>query len=129
LRLVARYADMSNFPKHTPSEQIPRKLAVLRQYCDEIGRDPATIVKTRKRTMVIAPSKREARRKGARQREVWGESKKRYRDMAVEGDTDQIADQVATDLAAGFDGIIFNITDDWDLDVVRLAGKALSSFN
>lgn len=38
LRLVARYADACNFDKLTPSE-IEGKLTVLRQHCEEEGRD------------------------------------------------------------------------------------------
>jgi F420-dependent oxidoreductase-like protein len=43
LRLVARYADACNL---FPGPQLPHKLEVLRRYCDEEGRDYATIEKT-----------------------------------------------------------------------------------
>jgi len=45
LRVVARYADWWNADYYTP-EEYGRKLGILRQYCDEIGRDPATIKPT-----------------------------------------------------------------------------------
>jgi F420-dependent oxidoreductase-like protein len=38
LRLVARYADACNFLNLTPAE-VEHKLNVLRQHCDEVGRD------------------------------------------------------------------------------------------
>lgn len=48
LRIVAKYADISNwFPG---LEDTKRKLGVLERYCEEEGRDPATILKT-----VMAP--------------------------------------------------------------------------
>jgi F420-dependent oxidoreductase-like protein len=43
LRLVARYADACNL---FPSPEMPRKLEVLRQRCDEEGRDYNFILKT-----------------------------------------------------------------------------------
>lgn len=43
LRLVARYADACSF---YPTPDLPHKIEVLRQRCDEEGRDYATIEKT-----------------------------------------------------------------------------------
>ena len=43
LRLVARYADACNF---FPTPEMPRKLEVLRQRCEEEGRDYNSILKT-----------------------------------------------------------------------------------
>jgi alkanesulfonate monooxygenase SsuD/methylene tetrahydromethanopterin reductase-like flavin-dependent oxidoreductase (luciferase family) len=45
LRVVAEHADWWNADYYTP-EDYARKLAVLRGYCAELGRDPATIVPT-----------------------------------------------------------------------------------
>jgi probable F420-dependent oxidoreductase len=44
LRLVARYADMSNTPGIP--EVVRRKNAVIDEYCEQIGRDPAEIERT-----------------------------------------------------------------------------------
>jgi probable F420-dependent oxidoreductase len=44
LRLVARYADMSNTPG--PPDAVRHKNAVIDGYCEEIGRDPAEIERT-----------------------------------------------------------------------------------
>ncbi|WP_405497581.1 LLM class F420-dependent oxidoreductase [Nocardia sp. NBC_00511] len=49
LRLVARYADACNLfdlPGAGFGDNLTRKLEVLRQHCEEIGRDPAEIEKT-----------------------------------------------------------------------------------
>ena len=43
LRLVARYADACNL---FASPEMPRKLEVLRQRCEEVGRDYDSILKT-----------------------------------------------------------------------------------
>lgn len=125
LRLVARYADISNFPKHTRRDLIPHKFDVLRRYCDEEGRSFDAILKTRKRTLVIAPTRRGVRREGNRLRKAWNEPSARYRGMVTEGTPRQIVRQVEADLADGFDGVIFNITNDYDVDSVRLAGETL----
>lgn len=45
LRLVARYADVSNLIA-TDRGQVAHKLDVLRRHCDELGRDPDEIAKT-----------------------------------------------------------------------------------
>jgi alkanesulfonate monooxygenase SsuD/methylene tetrahydromethanopterin reductase-like flavin-dependent oxidoreductase (luciferase family) len=45
LRVVARHADWWNADYYTPAEY-GRKLGILRQYCTEIERDPASIVPT-----------------------------------------------------------------------------------
>jgi F420-dependent oxidoreductase-like protein len=42
LRVVARYADVWNFVGG-PVEQFQHKVAILRQHCAEVGRDPAEI--------------------------------------------------------------------------------------
>jgi alkanesulfonate monooxygenase len=43
LRMVAQYADACNL---FDSPDLPRKLDILRQHCDDLGRDYATIAKT-----------------------------------------------------------------------------------
>lgn len=45
LRLAAQYADWWNVDYQTP-EAFARKLGILHQHCEKIGRDPATIVPT-----------------------------------------------------------------------------------
>ena len=42
LAIVARYADWWNFNSCT-AEEYARKLSILRQHCEEVGRDPANI--------------------------------------------------------------------------------------
>lgn len=54
LPLVARYADVCNVPTYALG-QLERKLSVLRSICDDIGRDPATIVLSVEAVMALAP--------------------------------------------------------------------------
>jgi len=54
LPLVARYADIWNVPTYALGE-LERKTAVLRTICEDIGRDPDTIVLSVEAVMALAP--------------------------------------------------------------------------
>jgi alkanesulfonate monooxygenase SsuD/methylene tetrahydromethanopterin reductase-like flavin-dependent oxidoreductase (luciferase family) len=54
LPLVARYADVWNVPTYALGD-LERKVSVLRACCDDIGRDPATIVMSVEAVMALAP--------------------------------------------------------------------------
>jgi alkanesulfonate monooxygenase SsuD/methylene tetrahydromethanopterin reductase-like flavin-dependent oxidoreductase (luciferase family) len=52
--LVARYADVWNVPTYALGE-LEHKVAVLRSICEDIGRDPETIVLSVEAVMALAP--------------------------------------------------------------------------
>jgi alkanesulfonate monooxygenase SsuD/methylene tetrahydromethanopterin reductase-like flavin-dependent oxidoreductase (luciferase family) len=54
LPLVARYADVWNVPTYALG-QLDHKLSVLRSICDEVGRDPSSIVLSIEAVMALAP--------------------------------------------------------------------------
>ncbi len=54
LPLVARYADVWNVPTYALGE-IGHKLSALRSICEDIGRDPETIVLSIEAVMALAP--------------------------------------------------------------------------
>lgn len=54
LPLVARYADVWNVPTYALGE-LEHKMAVLRDLCADIGRDPATIVMSVEAVLALAP--------------------------------------------------------------------------
>jgi alkanesulfonate monooxygenase SsuD/methylene tetrahydromethanopterin reductase-like flavin-dependent oxidoreductase (luciferase family) len=54
LPLVARYADVWNVPTYALGG-LEHKISVLRSICDDIGRDPATIVLSIEAVMALAP--------------------------------------------------------------------------
>lgn len=54
LRLVAQYADACNLFSHIGTDQLQHKLNVLRQHCDDVGRDYAEIEKTTLGTVHLA---------------------------------------------------------------------------
>lgn len=55
LPLVARYADVWNVPTYGLGE-MEHKLAVLRSLCEQIGRDPSTIVMSVEAVLALAPT-------------------------------------------------------------------------
>jgi alkanesulfonate monooxygenase SsuD/methylene tetrahydromethanopterin reductase-like flavin-dependent oxidoreductase (luciferase family) len=61
LRAVAEYADWWNTLMR-PVPVLRHKLAVLEQYCRDVGRDPTSIRKTLSRTVYLARSRAEAER-------------------------------------------------------------------
>jgi alkanesulfonate monooxygenase SsuD/methylene tetrahydromethanopterin reductase-like flavin-dependent oxidoreductase (luciferase family) len=54
LPLVARYADVWNVPTYALGE-LEHKTAVLRSICEDVGRDPSTIVLSIEAVMALAP--------------------------------------------------------------------------
>ena len=59
LRLVARHADMSHW--FGPLADIKRKNEILDRYCDEEGRDPATIIRTMGAPVVLVENEGQAK--------------------------------------------------------------------
>jgi F420-dependent oxidoreductase-like protein len=125
LRLVAQYGDACNF--FGDLAEIRHKIQVLERHCEEVGRDPAEITKTRLGGLVIAPTAADCEAKGAAERERRNMPKDRFDGYFVAGEPDAVAEQVHSYLEAGLDGLIFNIPDVYDLDTVQLAGETLAS--
>jgi F420-dependent oxidoreductase-like protein len=125
LALVARYADACNL--FGDPATIRHKLDVLERHCDSVGRDPATITKTRLGGLVIAETAAVAEQKGRAMARARGMDEERYRSYVVAGDGDEVCEQVGAYLDAGLDGLIFNMPDAQDLEPVRLAGQTLTA--
>jgi alkanesulfonate monooxygenase SsuD/methylene tetrahydromethanopterin reductase-like flavin-dependent oxidoreductase (luciferase family) len=125
LRLVARYADACNLFGDLATTR--HKLEVLDRHCEDVGRDPAEIARTRLGTLVIAETAAEAERKARALVEARGVDPARYREFVMAGDPAGVGEQVAAYLDAGLDGMVFNMPDAQDLEPVRLAGATLSA--
>jgi F420-dependent oxidoreductase-like protein len=123
LALVAKYADACNLFGDLAT--IRHKLEVLERHCETIGRDPATITKTRLGSLVIGDTAEQAEARAQELVKARGMGEERFRAMTTVGDPDAVAEEVATYLDAGLDGLIFNMYDAQDLDPVRLAGETL----
>ena len=62
LRVVAEHADIWNCPNNV-ADQLEHKLAVLRQHCDDIGRDPDTIEVSEQCIVVLGRTEKDLRSK------------------------------------------------------------------
>ena len=124
LRLVATYADACNLFGDVAT--IRHKLEVLQRHCEEVGRDPSEITKTRLGALVIAGTQAEAQRKAEAQWKRRGVIEA-WRSSYIVGDPDGVAEQAKAYFEAGLDGLLFNMPDAYDLETVALAGKTLTS--
>ncbi|MEU8607929.1 LLM class F420-dependent oxidoreductase [Actinoplanes sp. NPDC048791] len=100
-RLAARFADHMNIICDV--EDLPRKVTVLRQRCEEIGRDPATLATSYLCMGMVGETEQEVKELG----ETVPEDR---RNRAFLGTPEQVADQLREKvLGAGIDGITINL--------------------
>jgi F420-dependent oxidoreductase-like protein len=122
LRLVAKYADGSNVMGS--ADQCRHLMEVLERHCEDVGRDPSEITRTRLATIVIAPTHEEALRK-LEEAKANGLSERRLAQV-VAGGPDEIAEQLRTFMDAGIEGFTVSLLDVHDLDSVALAGRTIA---
>jgi F420-dependent oxidoreductase-like protein len=122
LRMVAQYADGCNL--FGDLERVRHLLGVLERHCEDVGRDPAEITKTRMATVIIAPTHEAAQRRvEAAQAAGMGD---RLAATGITGDPGEVAEQAQRFLDAGLDGLTFTMPEVHDLEQVALAGETLS---
>jgi F420-dependent oxidoreductase-like protein len=124
LKLVAKYADMSNF--FGDPATIRHKLDVLEKHCQDVGRDPNTIVKTRLGSLLIRQTDAEAERLFEQLLTRRGVNKDWARAGFIVGGPDTVAEKAQELLDAGLDGLIFNMPHLEDPGAIQLAGETLS---
>jgi F420-dependent oxidoreductase-like protein len=123
LRLVAQYADGCNV--FGDSERIRHLMDVLDAHCEDVGRDPADITRTRLGTLAIAETHEEAERRLASWPDRANMDPERLKLVLTLGDPDEVAEQVHALLDAGIEGFVFHLPNPQDLDTVALAGETL----
>jgi F420-dependent oxidoreductase-like protein len=124
LRLVAQYADGCNV--FGDPERIRHLMGVLDAHCEDVGRDPAEITRTKLGTLVIADTHEEAERLLASWPERANLDPDRLRSVLTLGTPDEVGEQVQALHEAGLDGIVFNMRNPHDTDAVALAGETLT---
>ncbi|HEX6444990.1 MAG TPA: LLM class F420-dependent oxidoreductase [Streptosporangiales bacterium] len=126
LKLVAKYGDACNVGGGDP-DAIRQKLAVLREHCDNEGRDYDSIIKST--SFNVFPVAKGDDRDAASERAKGVLEKGRYPGLLV-GSPEEIAEQVQKAIDAGADYVIFYVPGvAYDENLVPLAGeiaKALS---
>jgi F420-dependent oxidoreductase-like protein len=119
LRLVAQRADGCNV--FGDAERARHLMGVLDRHCDDVGRDPSEITRTKIGTIFIAPTHEHAQRKF----DAAGMSAERARMVALIGDPDGIGEQAQALMDAGIEGLTLTIPDVHDLETVALVGRTL----
>lgn len=134
LRLMAEHAEMANFTSG-PSE-LPRKVEVLLQHCQDVGRDPAEITKTSLSSFALAPTMEEAEAKrnrfladrGLDWETLDDATRAMVGDRIVVGDADECGAKLEALLDVGLDGFTVNLPGDADdLDAIAAAGELIAS--
>ncbi len=121
LRFVAKFGDGSNL--FGDLARVKHLLGVLEGHCEDVGRDPAEITKTRMGTVFIAPTHEAAE---AKFEAIAGDSAD-ARARAFVGDPGEVAEQVQAYLDAGLDGVTITLPDVHDIETVKLAGETLGA--
>ena len=124
LRFVAKYADGSNL--FGDVERVKHLLGVLEGHCEDVGRDPAEITKTRMGTVYIARTHEEAHAKAERAVARAADPDRAWAQAFV-GDPGEVAEQVQAYIDAGMDGVTVSLPDVYDLESVALAGETLGA--
>ncbi len=100
LRIAAKHADLTHwFP--LGFEVLRHKTDLLERYCEEIGRDPATIERTMATPVIVAASDAEAKA-------FLDRMPPERRPYVKVGTPEQMADELRPYLDAGFTGFTFN---------------------
>ena len=135
LRLVARYADESNWT--CPPEEFPRKLEALEKHCAAVGRKRSEVNVTWLGSLLVAPTMEAAeklRDEYLRARGMdWGALppavRERIAAVMVLGDPDTVGEFVQKRIVGqGLDGIIVNLpANGHEPEAVRLAARTLKA--
>ena len=111
LRMVAQYADESNLT--SSPDELPRKLEVLAEHCEAVGRDRSEITMSQHCNVVIAPTHEQAFEEFADALAVRGMDLRGgdegLRDMilgmVILGDPDEVGERLTAIMAKGAQGL------------------------
>ena len=126
LRMVAQYADESNLSSG-PIEEIPRKLEVLAEHCERLGRDRAEIKVTKLQMVLVAPTMEEAEADVAEMAAAKGwndEIIDMIKLVLIYGDRDTVGEKLQACMDTGVDGMTINLPGNGHkLDRIGLLGE------
>jgi len=126
LRMVAQYADESNLVRVTAAD-VPRKLEVLAEHCEAVGRDRSEIDVTALQMVIVAPTMEEAEADVAELAAVKGwdeEIASMVKSMLIFGDADTVGEHLQGVMDAGLDGLTVDLpVNGHNLDRIALLGE------
>jgi len=121
LKLVAQYADACNI-QHVDNEEVMRKFSIIKQHCDDVGRDYNTIKRTVLFNCAIAETDQEAMAKtGPFLRNIPIEH---MRERALVGTPDAIRKRVQELEQTGAQELIIFLQDSAQLESLRMFAHA-----
>jgi F420-dependent oxidoreductase-like protein len=123
LRFVAKYADACNV--FGDVERVKHLMGVLDRHCEDVGRDPAEITKTRNSSFIVGTTREEVEQKLQKLREAGVPAERLGPSLAIAGTPDELAEQARAYKDAGLNGLTGSIPDVHDLDAVRMVGEAI----
>jgi alkanesulfonate monooxygenase SsuD/methylene tetrahydromethanopterin reductase-like flavin-dependent oxidoreductase (luciferase family) len=119
LRIVAQRADGWNVPFISP-EVFAQKNAVLTQWCERVGREPAAVMRTINLGLALAPDEAGARRKREALDEQFGAMMSFLEPGMLIGTPEQVIDRVAAYRDAGAERINIALRAPFDLEGLAL---------
>jgi F420-dependent oxidoreductase-like protein len=119
LRIVARHADLWN--AYGTPESLATTDAILRERCDEVGRDEAEIERTVNLNVVVRSTRAEAERAWEPYVTTHRPRKDEGR-LVVGGPVDEVAASLAEYARAGFRHPILIFRSPWDLETIASLG-------
>jgi F420-dependent oxidoreductase-like protein len=125
LRMVAQYADESNLTGEV--KDIPRKLEVLAEHCDRLGRDRSEIAVTKLLMVAVAPTMEELEADLAAMATLkgWNDAiLEMIRKALIFGDADSVGERIAEAVGMGLDGVTVDLpVNGHNLERVELLGE------
>src|SRR5215213_6177420 len=123
LRLVAKYADACNVMGDV--EKVRHLMDVLDRHCEDVGRDPSEITRTRLASIYIGATHEDAL-KMVEDGKADGSLPERRVPMVIAGGPDEISEQLSAFMDAGIQGFTISLPNAADLESVALAGRTIS---
>lgn len=130
LRQVALYADVSNFGSSTNTGNVsevavPERLAFLDRACEEIGRDPADILRSHFTSWLMLAGSRDLALAKRERYYPDGLSEEQSR-TRIAGTPAEVVDYYRGLVAQGFRYLVVQIQDASDLETIRLLGAEVA---
>lgn len=125
LKIVAKFADACNLIGSL--ETINRKLTVLREHCETVGRDYDSILKTKLCTVIINDDANTAKKRV--QDILNGMPEEQIREFAIYGTHEEVCRQIELFERAGIEYIIVNLEPSNEVDSLeRFAKEIIQNF-
>jgi F420-dependent oxidoreductase-like protein len=122
LPLVARHADVWNCPTYALAD-LPRKLAVLREECRRIGRDPQTIAVSEEAVLALVPQRAQVEEARALAERRFGGPGWGFAAGGYCGTPDDVVARIHARVRLGVNRFVFVLHDRASLDTLKLLAE------